>query len=139
MSIFGFCKVATMCVRAFDSPKFHISWTYSSFCSSVLEVSTNRWTVSRGFFFRLPTHIQKNDAISRAFWKRIKWIKKSTIRGRWNQKSLSEGLITKSPSTADCFSATSLANWVMTCANLVPTASRSCNNLMRLARLTYRL
>lgn len=71
------------------------------------------------------THIQKKNAISKEFWNRIIWISKSTSLGLLNQKCSSEGLTTNSPSTATCFSATSWANWIITCSNLVPTASRS--------------
>lgn len=71
------------------------------------------------------THIQKKNAISKAFWKRMKWIKMRTISGWPNQKCSSDGLTTSSPSIATCFSATSWANCLMTCSSLVPTASRS--------------
>lgn len=77
------------------------------------------------------THIQKKNAISKAFWKRMKWIKNRTISGRLNQKCSSDGLTTKSPSMATCFSATSRANWVITCSSLVPTASRSWKTKMQ--------
>lgn len=74
---------------------------------------------------RYLTHIQKKKAISKAFWKRMKWIKKRTMPGRLNQKCSSDGLTISSPCMATCFSATSWANWVITCSNLVPTARRS--------------
>lgn len=71
------------------------------------------------------THIQKKNDISKEFWKRIKWMRKRTMRGRRNQKWSSDGWTTNSPSMAECFSATSWANWIITCSSLVPTASRS--------------
>jgi len=37
----------------------------------------------------------------------------------------SDGWTTNSPCMAECFSATSCANWIITCSSFVPTASSS--------------
>ena len=72
------------------------------------------------------THIQAKNAISKEFWNRMMWIRLRMSRGLLNQKWLSEGWTTNSPSTTICLSATSWANCVIICSNLVPTASKSC-------------
>lgn len=72
------------------------------------------------------THIQAKKASSKEFWKRMMWMRRRMRRGLLNQKWLSEGWTTNSPSTTICLSATSWANCVIICSNLVPTASKSC-------------
>lgn len=89
---------------------------------SLIYMRSISWNVSL-----ILTQIQKKNASSKEFWKRMTWIRISTIWGLWNQKWSSEGLTTNSPSIATCFSATSWANWVITCSSLVPTATRSWN------------
>lgn len=106
-------------------------WTRISIIKeNILIYAVVSWTSShncRNTIFLPLTNIQKKYAISKAFWNRMKWIKKMTICGLWNQKRWSDGVTTKSPSMAECFSATSWANWVIICSNFVPMASRSCS------------
>lgn len=76
--------------------------------------------------FIFVTNMKKKKASSNEFWNRMMWMRIRMILGLWNQKWSSEGWTTKSPSMATCFSATSLANWLITCSSFVPTASKSC-------------
>lgn len=92
--------------------------------SSILQASLDPALAMRKFVY--VTNIKKKKASSNEFWNRMMWMSKSMIFGLWNQKWSSEGWTTMSPSTATCFSATSWANWFITCSSFVPTASNSC-------------